>query len=394
MVPGVMNLRLHVVALVALVCVLCQRGQGKDLFAPLRLTIDNFAALSSVGVYIANSTHDPIFSHMKDDWNNNDIIPLASGTKLVFAAMIMKIVEEGSLSLSDSPSRYIDFWTSEPLDLRSRITLKDLLAFTSGLWYDDSMEIRRDPSCRFNRNITLEQCALQIYREMSPLGGERRVNPGETFVYGGTHSHIAALMALKATGETSLNRLLVRYFNTPLGLPNWQSFFFGEPNPNADGGMMMSTSAYLRFLRSYYSGTYISCESVRLMAQDHTPSASTEIVFSPYQALFREFHYGFGQFIDCPPGVFRWDEERCSNYGMISSQGRFGFYPFLSLRYGYYGVIATVDLENTLVVLHTRMLGDLLHPEFVKLASLQEVKDWRSCGIATNSKANRTKMRR
>ena len=46
--------------------------------------------------------------------------------------ILMRLVEEGVLSLSDNPQDYLSFWTESSDDARSRITLAHLLSFTSG----------------------------------------------------------------------------------------------------------------------------------------------------------------------------------------------------------------------------------------------------------------------
>ena len=46
--------------------------------------------------------------------------------------VIMDLVEQGVMSLDDRPQDYLAWWTSDPADPRSEITLEQLLSFTSG----------------------------------------------------------------------------------------------------------------------------------------------------------------------------------------------------------------------------------------------------------------------
>ena len=65
-----------------------------------------------------------------------------------------------------------------------------------------------------------------------------------------------------------------------------------------------------------------------------------------------EAHYGFGNWIECPPGTatggFGPD---CLASGVHSSPGKFGFYPWVDRSNGYYGILGayqTVPLASAL----------------------------------------------
>lgn len=47
--------------------------------------------------------------------------------------MINRVVASGKLSFDDFVYQYFDYWTQDPDDPRSRIQLKHLLSFTSGM---------------------------------------------------------------------------------------------------------------------------------------------------------------------------------------------------------------------------------------------------------------------
>ncbi len=45
---------------------------------------------------------------------------------------MMRAVEDGSLGLDNLASEHLSYWTKDPSDMRSLITLRHLLGFTSG----------------------------------------------------------------------------------------------------------------------------------------------------------------------------------------------------------------------------------------------------------------------
>lgn len=121
-----------------------------------------------------------LFSHFKGEaFNETSLIPIASSSKW-FSAMtvcgpltgcmlvsswhskaraynlrlllllsvafdpllqIMKLLEQGSLSLDVPVNRYIPYWSRDPADMRSRVTLRSLLSFTSG--YTDTAYMKQ-----------------------------------------------------------------------------------------------------------------------------------------------------------------------------------------------------------------------------------------------------------
>jgi len=91
-------------------------------------------------------------------------------------------VDEGALALSDSPQRYLTWWTSDATDPRSRVTLEQLLSFTSGLSGGDGLALGDEGvPCIEDANTTLEACAQNSYE------GYFSFEPGSAFFYGPTH---------------------------------------------------------------------------------------------------------------------------------------------------------------------------------------------------------------
>ena len=112
---------------------------------------------------------DPQFTYSKGDSTPATVYLIASASKWLSSAVFMSVVESGALSLDDHPQDYLPFWTTDPNDPRSRITLEQLLSFTSGL--------PRDVACPM---LTTTDCAEKIHTERTEL----QIPPGALDPYG------------------------------------------------------------------------------------------------------------------------------------------------------------------------------------------------------------------
>ena len=123
---------------------------------------------------------------------------------------------------SDRPQKYISWWTNDPTDGRSNITLQTLLSFTSGIHSksplfksgfigDNDRLPSPPPDCtsdlfdglRSKSNLNSETCVQQIYN-LSFIYA-----PGSTFDYGMNHMDIAGLMAIKRLNISTWEKVLL-----------------------------------------------------------------------------------------------------------------------------------------------------------------------------------------
>src|SRR5687767_10227760 len=125
-------------------------------------------------------------------------IAIASASKMVAGLTILRLVEQGFLTL-DSTTGDVLGWTGP----QAAITLRQLLSFTSGL--------PREALCTLAQNTTLAACVDLV----SQLTLEAA--PGTSFDYGSTHLHVAARMAEVVTGQSWAN-VFQAQLKSPLGL--------------------------------------------------------------------------------------------------------------------------------------------------------------------------------
>jgi CubicO group peptidase (beta-lactamase class C family) len=130
------------------------------------------------------------FRYQKGNFSSTAITLIASATKMLTGVTILRLVEAGRTSLSDNPQKYLSYWTSGPADPRSRVTLQQLLSFTSGF---NAGEDDRD-TCIFDGGTTIAACARSYYE------AGLQSTPGSAFSHGPAHLQIAGAMAEAATG--------------------------------------------------------------------------------------------------------------------------------------------------------------------------------------------------
>ena len=97
----------------------------------VRAAIDAFALVPNCHVLLADASSE-LFSYQKGNVGIDTEMRLFSATKWISGVAVMALVEQGALGLDDRASQYLPYWTVDPADPRSRITLRHLLGFVSG----------------------------------------------------------------------------------------------------------------------------------------------------------------------------------------------------------------------------------------------------------------------
>jgi CubicO group peptidase (beta-lactamase class C family) len=251
---------------------------------------------------------------------------------MMIGAAIFRLVEQGVMSLDDNPQDYISWWTNDPADPRSHITLEQLLSQVSG--FNDRPITgacpKGDPSAA-------DDCIRDLYE--GGLGS----TPGEEFHYGPEHLDVAQHMAALATGMT-FDKLLEQEIAAPLGLSS--NTFLGSSSdcqPSACEPFMQSeaysTAAdYTKFLQALFTGNVV--ENTAAFTMDRTQSAI--FVYRPASNVpgVGDWHYALGSWRECDLSFF---SGACINEVTFSSPGAFGWTPWIDFNNGYYALIAHED---------------------------------------------------
>lgn len=247
----------------------------------------------------------------------------ASTSKLVTAAVILRLVQAGTLTLNDRPQDHITSWPLTNSDPLYTLTLKQLLSFTSGL-------MATEPACINLGASNFETCVVNI----GNANANKTASPGTQFYYSSNHMQVAGLMAVKASGLSSWSQVFAN-FKTATGL--FASSTYDLPsstNPRLAGGMHWTAQDYMAFLKALSAGTLLNSTMMTQLLTDQTAAAT--ITYSPtVEAMSEDWHYGLGLWHECQSSTYN-----CTPAVRVSSPGAYGAYPFWDRSKNYFGLVA------------------------------------------------------
>jgi CubicO group peptidase (beta-lactamase class C family) len=295
-----------------------------DPWAAVAAELDRFA-VDDLAIIVGDADGER-WRYEKGQFRVAESYLIASASKWLTGATLMALVEQGVMSLSDRPQDHLGYWTNDPQDERSQITLAMLLSFTAGYSVGPI-----DASCVNNAAITLAACAREFY------DAGLDTTPGSTFYYGPAHMQVAAAMAEAATGQT-FNEIVRLTLAQPLGLSAATRFVApSTTNPRASGGGQSTALDYAAFLQALLDGGFLA-GSLDTFLQDRT---GDPVVFGYRPGAITDnnvdWHYGLGFWRECNQPA--WDAT-CADRRLVSSPGAFGWHPWIDFDEGYYAVLA------------------------------------------------------
>jgi len=270
--------------------------------------------------FIIEAANKHRFSHSTGSSSATTLYRSASTSKLVTAAIILQLVNDGTLNLNDNPQDYIASWPST--GNLSNIQLRHLLSFTSGL--------SEEHICINLPMSDFETCVNNIL-----AANTTTPNPGDEYYYSSSHMQVAGLMAIKAFGVNSWQQVF-EYFRTQTGLfLNSNYDLPSQQNPRLAGGMHWTALDYMDFLAALFEESILTPSLIMQATSDQISTAT--IVYSPISSgsTAEDWHYGFGNWIECKSPVFN-----CPQVTRISSAGAYGAYPFIDYEHNYFGIVA------------------------------------------------------
>ena len=292
-------------------------SKESDLFVALA------AATSEVDFsFIAERPDGRRFKYQRGSSSLQTSYESASTSKLVTAVIILRLVEQGHLSLTDHPQDKISTWPITNSDSLYTMTLAQLLSFTSGL--------ESEPACLNLGGSNFANCVTSIGSSNAGNG----VTPGSKFYYGGSHLQVAGMMAVKARNVGSWQDLFTE-FKIQTGLfPTSVYDLPSSSNPRLAGGMHWTGYEYMDFLKALKAGQLLTTASMNLLLNDHTTGVT--MAYSPAMTgLSEDWHYGFGLWHECQSTPFT-----CTAGTRVSSPGAYGAYPYWDRSHNYFAMIA------------------------------------------------------
>jgi CubicO group peptidase (beta-lactamase class C family) len=256
---------------------------------------------------------------------------IASSGKWLAAATIMSLVDEGKLSLDDTPGKWLPEFRSDP---KGAATLRQMLSHTSGY----------PPYQPKDKPVDKYQTLTESVAHILPL--PLAYQPGERFDYGGLAMQVAGRMAEIATGK-DWETIFQERIAQPCGMKNTHFTPVdqgGGHSPMLGGGARSTLRDYANYLAMIFNdGKFdgkrvLSEKAVREMQADQIRGALVKQPEFPQRVR--------GTKHDAVYGLGEWREELDANGSavLISSPSWAGAYPWIDKTTGVYGVIiAHVD---------------------------------------------------
>jgi CubicO group peptidase (beta-lactamase class C family) len=342
-----------------------------DIWTPVRDLINNNSAIADMTLEVGDDTGTLLVVE-KGNINRSSVVSLDSVTKWVSGSVIMTMVEQGKLSLSDTPETYIPFWTSDSSDARSQMTLAQLLNFTAGFpWTPaDSLSHPTDPQgCFYSATVTFDQCIQEYYAASASV---LQTPVGSTYTYGAAPLQTAGAMALfqnfstDTGGSQDWDTLFRQQVADPIGLPS--SVQYSKVNainnvPIADG-LNMSADQMAVFSKAALTGNGDATFLAALKAMDYdawdlaTPTVST-VFYSPvFASIHEDWHYGRAVWLACHKA--QWDDS-CAQHHSVYAAGAQGFTTWINRDHNYWAVLSMQQgLDNSGVVSNALQLAEQL----------------------------------
>lgn len=263
----------------------------------------------------------------------DQVVPIASASKWLTVATIMTLVDDGVLELHQPVSRYVEELQRD--DMR-RVTLRQCMACTSGL----PAEMRT-----WMAGWDMDRFAEEV------ADSSVRTLPGDAFLDGGVGFQVAALAAVRASGQ-SWHELFRSRIGDRLGM---RDTHFGSAQPLAmkpgdaelpwvGGGAVSTLNDYTRFVRMlladgrWHGLQILSKECIDEILRDQVRANVDVRAPTGTQADAR---YGLGT----------WIESKGEAVLRFSQPGENGFTPWISADRSY-GCVFAVEAKGAAVGRH------------------------------------------
>lgn len=166
----------------------CARAQSTPDFSAVTNLIQSWVNkhyYSGCGLMVAKDDQI-IFERCFGNFTPDTEVLIASAGKWLAAANVMTLVDEGKLSLEDTPARWLPEFKNDPKD---KATLRQLLSHTSGY----------PPYQPKDKPVDKYQTLAKSVEHILPLPLDFK--PGERFDYGGLAMQVAGRIAEVASGQ-------------------------------------------------------------------------------------------------------------------------------------------------------------------------------------------------
>jgi CubicO group peptidase (beta-lactamase class C family) len=279
--------RKHALSLLVLPFAFSLESSADSKWDVLRSELENWAFTDGFAFEVGVSTDEPLFLYEHGNFTMQTKVQTASTSKWPIATFFTNLVNAGVFpNLDVKPSEYLPYWTTNKTDLRSKVTLRNFLSFTSGfgggapgLENNGRLGLRGldarladDPPCMYNLSSDFAACSKQIYEQVK-LEGE----PGKVFAYNSYHFQLAGAMAVAAT-KKDIQTLLKEYLFEPFQMKETDCME-SVSNPILAVCLQTTGRDYSNFLSHLLTYAVIPKNLTEQMEKDYTPFLTGPTLF-------------------------------------------------------------------------------------------------------------------
>lgn len=298
-------------------------------FDPLRNFLeDNLDAFSGKVVVLIERDGQRLFSYQAGGFDPNTKIGIASATKWMAAAVIMKLEQQGWYDLDDRIGDYL--YVMETAG-KGDYTIRQAFSMSCCLSSPEKYQ--------HNRLYSLEQ-SIYLIAQNTPFVAP----PGSGVVYDGKGMQTVGYLAQEQTG-IEWRQLAQTQIFLPCEMFDTDYDQFYPNNPAVAGGIRTTPNDYMRFLKMLtsggkYNGTSVLNEnSIKEMFSYQT--RGLPILQTPFPESSDwfpngdgEFHYALGSWVLA-------EDNQTGEITELCSPGAFGTLPWIDFKRDIYGIIFT-----------------------------------------------------
>lgn len=295
-------------------------------WAPLTEQLDAWVMTANFGVTVGNAS-GPQFEYTHGNFSlETSKCQLASTSKWPMAMMFVGLVNDGTIhSLDAKANEYVDWWTKDPKNPKSEITLRHLLSFTSGFGsgapgQENTTETCMDDPSKYPSLKTYDDCAREIYTDTNLTG-----LPGHTYTYNSVHLQLAGSIAIAAS-KLSIQEIFQKYLQEPYGMHSTTCEVPTKDIPQLAICLETVGKDYGKFLEAQLTHSVLSENLVMESEMDYTPFLKGYTLYG---------NYGFGHFHECFDSVAGMTAE-CKEARIHMDPGALGYFPLIDRKNNFY----------------------------------------------------------
>lgn len=285
-----------------------------ELASKLQLLGNNIVVMLSRG-------DSMIYKKEMGEFNSKTQAPIASCSKWLTAALVMKFVEEGKLSLDDKVVKYIPEFEKY---FKGHITIRQCMSHMTGISDDGKL----------SKRILQRKKFASLEEEVNDMAArDIRSKPGTDFWYGNVGLNIAGRV-VEVISKKKFDAVIKSKLLSPLGMTK-TTFTDASGTPvNPSDGARSTADDYMKFLvmllnKGKHNGVqFLSAQSVNTLMQ--VQNTKEQIAYAPKSAA--GYTYALGSWV----AASTFGPGKTKGEGIVvTSPGLFGTWPMIDYCRGY-----------------------------------------------------------